>query len=151
MAKSLWAAHLCPYHRDCPFPRCCEPHGYSSALQSGWSVKSRCFSRLWEWENEVCIVCCIVCSQQPLGLWMVTDVLEGLPGWWRKHAREGCSLAKSLPLQTTNPPVYQPASYTSACGALMGHFPRSLLPHDISTQVQGLNFTRKKIGDTFKQ
>lgn len=91
MAKSLWAAHLCPYHRDCPLPRHYEPRGYSSALQSGWSVKSRCFPQL-EWEDQVCIIRCIVCSQQSLGVWMVSDVLEGLPGTWRKHAREGCSL-----------------------------------------------------------
>lgn len=99
----------------------------------------------------MCIVYCIVCSQQPLGVWKVTDVLEGLPGRWRKHAREGCSLAKSFPLQTTKPPVYQPGNYTLVCGALMAHFPRSLLPNDISTQVKGLNFTCKKFGDTFKQ
>lgn len=96
----------------------------------------------------MCIVCFIVCSQQPLGVWIVTNMLEGSPGRWRKHAREGCSLAKSLPLQTTNPPVH---NYTFVCGALMAHFPRSLLPHGISTQVQGLNFTCEKFGDTFKK
>lgn len=60
MAKSLWAAHLCPYPRDCPFPRHYEPHGYSSALQSGWSVKSRCFP-LVVGVGEPSVYCILYC------------------------------------------------------------------------------------------